>query len=141
MRLLTSRAARSPYAALPFFAGWTDAELDRLSRVVEVVEYEPGDIIAAGGKRAQEFVVIVVGTVDVVEGRRRLRTLGEGDTIGEEGMLADVVPTAAAVAQTYVRALVLGPRQFHGLLHESPAMGRRLSLMLAQRLAVLAAPA
>jgi CRP-like cAMP-binding protein len=141
MRLLTSRAARSPYASIPFFAGWTDTELARLRRVVEVVEYEPGDIVAAGGQRAREFVVILVGTVDVVEGRRRLRTLGEGDTLGEEGMLADVVPTAAAVAQTYVRALVLGPRQFHGLLHEAPSMGRRLSLLLAQRLAAHPSPA
>ena len=56
-------------------------------------------------------------------------------------MLADVIPTAAAVAQTYVRALVLGPRQFHGLLQESPSMGRRLSLLLAQRLAAPPAPA
>jgi CRP-like cAMP-binding protein len=134
MKLLT-RAARSPYAHLPFFAGWTDAELNRMSRVVEVIDYEPGDIIAAGGHRAREFVVIVCGTVDVVEGRRRLGTLGEGDTIGEEGMLSDFVPTAAAVAQTYVQALVFGPRQFHGLLCETPSMGRRLSLKLAARLA------
>jgi CRP-like cAMP-binding protein len=141
MKLLTSRAARSPYAHLPFFSGWTDAELTRLSRLVEVVDYEPGDIIAAGGPRAREFVLILVGTVDVVEGRRRLRTLGEGDTLGEEGLLADAVPTSAAVAQTYVRALVLGPRQFHGLLYEAPSMGRRLSLLLAARLAALPATA
>jgi CRP-like cAMP-binding protein len=140
MKLLT-RAARSPYAQLSFFAGWTDAELNSMSRVVEVIDYEPGDIIAAGGQRAREFVVIVCGTVDIVDGRRRLGTLGEGDTIGEEGMLSDVVPTAAAIAQTYVRALVFGPRQFHGLLCETPSMGRRLSLMLAKRLAALPATA
>ena len=135
MKLLTSRAARSPYAHLPFFAGWTDAEMTRMSRLVEVIDYEPGDIIAAGGRRTREFVIIVCGQVDVVEGRRRLHTLGEGDTIGEEGMLSDALTTAAAVAQTYVKALVLGQQQFHGLLYEAPSMGRRLSMMLAQRLA------
>ena len=141
MKLLTSRAARSPYAHLPFFSGWSDAELTKMSRLVETIDYEPGDIIAAGGQQAREFVVIVCGTVDVVVGRRRLRTLGEGDTIGEEGMLSDWVAPAAAVAQTYVRALVLGPRQFHGLLYEAPSMGRRLSMMLATRLAQLPASA
>jgi CRP-like cAMP-binding protein len=135
MKLLNPRAARSPYAHLPFFAGWTDAELNRMSRLVEVIDYEPGDIIAAGGQRTREFVIIVCGQVDVVEGRRRLRTLGEGDTIGEEGMLSDALTTGAAVAQTYVNALVLGQQQFHGLLYEAPSMGRRLSMMLAARLA------
>ena len=134
MKLLT-RAARSPYAHLPFFAGWTDTELARMSRLVEVIDYEPGDILATGGERAREFVIIVCGTVDLVDGRRRLRTLGEGDTIGEEGMLSDAMTPAAAVAQTYVRALVLGPQQFHGLLYDAPSMGRRLSMMLAARLA------
>lgn len=133
MRLLT-RAARSPYADLSFFSGWTDAELERMSRLVEVVDYEPGEILAAGGRRAQEFVIIIRGTVDLVEGRRRLRTLGEGDTVGEEGMLSDAMVPAAAIARTYVQALVLGRRQFHGLLHETPSMGRRLSMVLAQRL-------
>jgi CRP-like cAMP-binding protein len=106
-----------------------------MSRLVEVIDYEPGDILAPQGQRTREFIVIVCGTVDVVDGRRRLQTLGEGDTLGEEGMLSDASTTAAAVAQTYVQALVLGPRQFHGLLYEAPSMGRRLSLMLAQRLA------
>lgn len=141
MKLLTARANRSPYANVPFFAGWTDAELNRLSRLVEVIDYEPGDILAAGGQPAREFHVIVVGKVDAVVGRRRLRTLGEGDTIGEEGMLADTVSNVAFVAQTYVRALVLGHRQFHGLLYDAPSMGRRLSLMLAKRLATHPVPA
>jgi CRP-like cAMP-binding protein len=140
MKLLTTRAARSPYAHLPFFAGWSHAELTRMNRLVETIDYEPGDIIAAGGQRAREFVIIVCGTVDVVDGRRRLATLTEGDTIGEEGMLVDTVPTAAAIAQTYVRALVLGPKQFHGLLYDAPSMGRRLSMLLAARL-VAAQPA
>jgi CRP-like cAMP-binding protein len=140
MRLHT-RSTRPSYADLPFFKGWSDTELARLGRLVEVVDYEPGDVIAAGGQLAREFVVIVCGQVDVVEGRRRLGTLGAGDTIGEEGLLADSVTRGAAVAQTYVKALVLGPRQFHGLLYEAPAMGRRLSLLLAERLAAVAATA
>jgi CRP-like cAMP-binding protein len=137
MRLFTTRAAREPYTELAFFSGWSDAELTRLSRLAEIVDYEPGDIIETGGQRARQFVLILVGTVDLLDGRRRLRTLGEGDTIGEEGMLADSLPRAAAVAQTYVRALVLGPRQFHGLLQEVPSLGRRLSLLLAARLAAV----
>jgi CRP-like cAMP-binding protein len=135
MRLLSSRRAPSPYAHLPFFSGWTSAELERMSRVVEVVDYEPGDVVAVQGRRAEEFVVIVCGTVDLLDGRRRLGTLGEGDTVGEESLLSDERAPAAAVAQTYVQALLLGKREFHGLLHEAPSMGRRLSLVLAQRLA------
>jgi cGMP-dependent protein kinase len=139
MRLLST--GRPSYAKLPFFAGWSDSELTRFSRLVEVIDYEPGDLLAAGGRRPQEFVLIVVGRVDIVEGRRRICTLGEGDAIGAEAMLTNTVPTAAAVAQTYVRALVLGPRQFNGLLHDAPSMGRRLAQLLAERLAALPSPA
>jgi CRP-like cAMP-binding protein len=139
MRLLSSRRTRSPYAHLPFFAGWTDAELERMERLVEVVDYEPGDVVAVQGRRTEEFVVLLCGTVDLLDGRTRLGTLGEGDTLGEEGLLSDGHAPAAAVAQTYVRALVLGKRQFYGLLHEAPSMGRRLSLLLAERLAALTA--
>ena len=141
MRLLSARAPRSPYAHLRFFSGWTASELERLSRLAEVIDYEPGDVIAVQGRPAEEFVVIVVGTVDLLDGRRRVGTLGEGDTLGAEGMLSQVTTPAAAVAQTYVRAIVLGKRQFHGLLHEAPSMGRRLSLQLADRLAGLTASA
>ena len=133
--------AQSPYARLPFFAGWSDAELARLDRVAEVIDYEPGDILAAGGTQAREFLVVLVGQVDVLDGRRRLRALGPGDAIGAEGLLSDAVSPVAFVAQTYVRALVLGPRQFHGLLYEAPSLGRRLSIVLAGRLAAVAAPA
>ena len=139
MKLLAR--ARSPYADVPFFASWTQAELARLDRLAEVVDYEPGDILAAGGQRAREFLVLLVGHVDILDGRRRLGTLGVGHTIGEEGLLSDAVSPVAFVATTYVRALVLGPRQFHGLLYEAPSMGRRLALLLAQRLAAAPAPA
>jgi CRP-like cAMP-binding protein len=132
---------RPSYAKLPFFDGWSDRELARFGRLAEVIDYKPGDVLAASGQRPQEFVLILCGKVDIIESRRQICTLGEGDTLGAEAMLTKSPPTVSAVAQTYVRALLLGPRQFNGMLREAPSMGRRLAQLLAERLATLPSPA
>lgn len=142
MRLHRVRgAAAPPYAGLAFFEGWADADLARLDRLAEVVEYEPGEVVCAPVRLVREFYVVLTGRAEVQEGRRRLGTLGPGDTIGEQGLLIGTQLRAAVVAQTYVKALYLGPREFHGLLREAPSFGRALSIALADRLARLPVPA
>ena len=141
MKLLSSRSTRSAYSHIPFFAGWTNSELDRVRRLVETVEYPAGQRISSAGVKAREFVIIADGDVALVQDGRPLRTLRADDTIGEEGLLSDVPAIADAIAITTVKALVLGPRQFDALLHEAPSMGRRLSQRLANRRAELPASA
>ena len=134
MRLPRPRTHRSDYADLAFFSGWSAADLDRMERVAEVVEYEPGELVTSQGQLAREFLVIVCGRAAVLTNDQPTRVLGDGETIGEEAMLAGPASSVAVVAQTYLKALLLGPQQFHGLLSEAPSMGRRLSLVLANRL-------
>jgi CRP-like cAMP-binding protein len=141
VKLNRSRGTRSPYAELDFFRGWADEDLHRLERLAEVVEYEPGEVIAAQGLYPREFLVVVCGRADVLVGRRRLGTVETGETIGEQALLAGSATPAAVVAQTYLKALLLGQREFNGLLYEAPSLGRRLSILLADRLSQLPASA
>ena len=134
MKLLPHHGYRSPYADLAFFAGWTPADLQRMERVVEVVDYEPGEFITVQGAPAVEFVVIVCGTAAVIADNEPVCTLTSGDTVGEVALLAGTTSPVAVVAQTYLKALLLGPRQFNGLLTAAPSMGRRLAALMADRL-------
>lgn len=133
------RTSRSPYADVPFFTDWTAPELALLERLVEVVELEPGDVLVHAGRRSQEFYVVARGRVQLLEGRRHAGVLQAGDSLGAEGLLSGAASPVTAVAETCVQALVLGPRQFRGLLHEAPSMGRRLATLLAERLAAIPA--
>lgn len=137
MKLFTSRvSAGHSYAHLAFFSGWTAADLDRLDRLAEVVEYEPGEIITSQGlPTGREFLVLTCGRA-TVKSHRSSMGLVAGDCIGAEEMLVGGSRLGTAViADTYVKAILLGPREFHGLLAEAPSLGRRLSLLLATRLA------
>jgi len=133
MKLLGSRA-RPAFADLAFFAGWTDDDLRRMERFAEAAEYEPGEVITTQGRLAVEFVVIESGRAAVIENGRPTTALGAGDTVGELSMLGGTTSSVVVVAQTYLKALVLGPREFNGLLAEAPSMGRRLATLLAARL-------
>ena len=134
MKLPRSHPHPSPYAELAFFAGWTADDLQRMQRLAEVVEYEPGEIVTSQGGLALEFLVIVRGRAVVLADGRPVGCLAAGETIGEVAMLGGTVSPVAVVAQTYLEALLLGPREFNGLLTEAPSMGRRLAALLAARL-------
>jgi CRP-like cAMP-binding protein len=134
MKLPRPRSHQSPYADLAFFSGWSSDDLHRMERLAELVEYEPGEIVTSQGQLAREFLVIVCGRAAAMSNHQPIRTITEGETIGEEAMLAGPSASVAVVAQTYLKALLLGPQQFNGLLSEAPSMGRRLSQLLARRL-------
>ena len=129
------RAAR--YAELAFFVGWSELDLTRLENLAEVVEYEPGEIITTQGMpTGREFLVITNGRATVTGGDGRRQELHAGESIGAEDMLVrDGRSRTSVVADTYLTAILLGPQEFHGLLAEAPSMGRRLALLLADRLA------
>lgn len=134
MKLLGSHPQRSPYADLPFFAGWTAHDLERMEHVAEVVDYRPGELITWQGQLALEFVVIVSGGAAVLADGKQVGLLCEGDTVGELAMLGGTSSPVTVVAETPLRALLLAPREFNGLLTEAPSMGRRLATLLAGRL-------
>jgi CRP-like cAMP-binding protein len=131
----SSRTSR--YADLAFFVGWSDRDLSRLDSLAEIVEYEPGEIITTQGMpTGREFLVITCGRATVTAGDGQRQVLEAGESIGAEDMLLrDGRSRTSVVADTYLTALLLGPREFHGLLAEAPSMGRRLALLLADRLA------
>lgn len=137
IRRRDTATAASRYADLAFFVGWSERDLSRLDSLAEVVEYEPGEIITTQGMpTGREFLVITRGRATITAGDGQRQTLAAGESIGSEDMLrGDGRSRTSVIADTYLTALLLGPREFHGLLSEAPSMGRRLALLLADRLA------
>jgi CRP/FNR family cyclic AMP-dependent transcriptional regulator len=59
--------------------------------------------------------------------------LGPGDCVGELALLDHGPRTASVTAKTPLTVLVLGPREFAGLLDEVPALNRKMLAALASK--------
>ena len=94
-----------------------------------------GTTIVNEGDQGREFFVILDGTARVIREGRRIATLGPGSGFGELALLLDNVPrNATVVADTDMELVVVGQRQFAGLLDEVPGFLRKMLAGTAHRL-------
>jgi CRP-like cAMP-binding protein len=78
--------------------------------------------------------VIVDGTAKVTRQGRKVATLGPGAAFGELALLDRAPRNASVVAETPMELVVLGQREFAGILDEVPGFARKLLAGLAHRL-------
>ncbi len=85
-----------------FFSDFTDAQILSVLRVVELDKYAKGEVIFKKNDPADNFFVIIEGSVEIFvdrDGRRRsLATLREGQVFGEMGILYGHARNASATA-------------------------------------------
>jgi CRP-like cAMP-binding protein len=121
-------------ARVPMFSACSKKDLELISRSADEVDFAPGTPLMREGEVGREFFVILDGTADVSRGSRKLGTIGPGDFVGELALLDRAPRNATVTAKTDVRALVLGQREFAGVVAGVPAMGHKLMVGMARRL-------
>src|SRR5919199_509899 len=72
------------------------------------------------GDRGREFFVILAGAADVRRKGRKIRSLGEGDFLGEIALVSKSPRTATVTTTQPTRALVITDQAFGALLRRSP---------------------
>jgi len=107
---------------VPMFQACTKRELAMVSRLAEDCRFKPGEILVKEGDRGQEFFVVVEGKAEVSRGGKKVAVLGPGPR------------DATVTALTPMEAVVLGRREFTGLLAEVPPITTRLLVGMARRL-------
>ena len=65
---------------------------------------------------------------------RKVATLGPGDAFGELALLEKAPRNSTIVAETDMELVVLGQREFAGLIDEVPGFARKLLAGMANRL-------
>ena len=122
---------------VPLLAGLGKRDLEAVGRLCDEVDLPEGRVVARQGSHAEEFFVILEGTVSIERDGRHLRDLGPGDFFGELAMLARILRTATATCKTPCRLLVLGHREFNGLLAGYPTIQTAVLKATAERIATL----
>jgi CRP-like cAMP-binding protein len=118
-------------AKVPLFVACSKKELQKIARAVDEVKVNEGREVVTQDKRGREAFVIVEGTATVKRNGRRVATLGPGDHFGELALLDGGVRTASVVATSPMQLLVLGQREFTGLLDEVPGLALKILASLA----------
>jgi CRP-like cAMP-binding protein len=109
-------------------------DLRTIRKALEEVTVPPGRLLCEQGTIGQEFFLIVSGQASVKRNNRKVATLGPGQYFGELALLDRRPRSASVTSDTDMTLLVLGQRQFNGVLDSVPPLSRKLLSAMATRL-------
>ncbi len=116
------------------FSTCTKRELARIASLVDEVDAPKGKVIVRQGDPGRECFVIAEGKARATIQGKGSATLGPGSFFGEMSLLDQGPRSATVTAETDMRLLVLGSREFSSLVHEVPTVAVRMMRGLAKRL-------
>jgi len=120
-------------AEVSLFESCSTRDLQKIARAVDELQIEEGREIVTQGTTGHEAFVIVEGDAVIKRGGKRIATMGPGDHFGELALLDGGPRTASVIAETPMRVLVLGQREFAGLIDEVPGLAHKILTTLARK--------
>jgi CRP/FNR family cyclic AMP-dependent transcriptional regulator len=121
-------------AQVRLFSACTKKELALLGKATDEVSVPAGREVVTEGTIGHEFFLILEGSASVIRNGKKIATLGPGQYFGEMALLDKGVRTATVKTDTPSTLLVLGQREFSGVLDEVPALAHKLLISMAARL-------
>jgi CRP-like cAMP-binding protein len=121
-------------AQVRMFSSLNKKELRQIARVAEQVKVSAGTEIVREGTPGHEFYLVVSGQAAVRRNGRKVATLGPGSYFGEMALLDRGPRSATVVADTDMELVLLGQREFMGVLDDVPALSHKLLVSMAARL-------
>ena len=121
-------------AEVPLFSAASRRDLQKIARASDEVAVKAGRVLVDEGRPGHEFFLILEGTASVRRKNRKVAELGPGQYFGELSLLDRGPRTATVVADTDMKVLVLGQREFLGVLDEVPGLAYKILRIMAHRL-------
>jgi CRP/FNR family cyclic AMP-dependent transcriptional regulator len=109
-------------------------ELTLVGKSADQVTVGAETTLVAEGSSGHEFYLILEGTAVVRRNGRKVAALGPGDYFGELALLDGGPRSATVTAETDLEVLIIGQRQFFGVLEEIPPVALKLLATMAHRL-------
>ena len=116
------------------FAACSRKDLQLVAKRAEEVHVTAGKALVTEGETGHEFFVILSGKAKVTRHGRKIATVGPGDAFGELALLERAPRNSTIVAESDMELVVLGQREFAGLIDEVPGFARKLLAGMAKRL-------
>ncbi len=116
------------------FSACSKKDLALIARHSERLTMPAGTTITKEGRVGYEFFILLEGKASVERGGKKLTTLGPGDFFGELSLLHRAPRNATVTAVGDVEVLMLGQREFSGLLEAVPSLAHKLLAGLARRI-------
>jgi len=120
-------------ARVPLFAGLGRADLDKIARATNEITIETDRTLLTEGEQGHEAFIIIEGNATVSRDGQEVAQIGPGAVFGEMALLERAPRNATVTATSPLRVLVLGQREFSGLMDESPDFTRRIMAALVHR--------
>lgn len=121
-------------ASVSLFSACSKRDLQLVARRAEEVRVPTGKVLIIEGETGHEFFVILEGRARVSRQGRKVTTLGPGQSFGELALLDKHPRNATVTAETDMELVVLGQREFAGIIDEVPGFARKLLAGMASRL-------
>lgn len=126
---------------VPLFSACTSTQLVQVGRLSEQLDVAAGEVLVRQGDVGREVYLIADGEVRVDVDGREVAVLGPGEFFGELALLDPAPRNATVTALTPLRVVLLGQREFSGLLQDVPGVAARLLQGMARRMRELEAAA
>lgn len=131
---MANRSGDIDLSKIWLFSTSSARDLRTIRRTLEEVSVPAGRVLCEEGTIGREFFLIVEGKAAVKRNQRKVATLGPGQYFGELALLDRRPRSATVVSETEMLLLVLGQRQFNGILDAVPALARKMLAAMATRL-------
>jgi CRP-like cAMP-binding protein len=106
-----------------------------LFRDKEGLSFAAGKFVFKAGDPGDAMYIVTEGEVEILDGSGTLlETAGPGSIVGELALIDDEPRSAAVVAKTDCRLVVVDRRRFEFMVQETPFFGLAVMKVLADRL-------
>jgi len=118
---------------VPLFRDLSRKQLEQIARLADELDVPAGKRLATAGASGHELFVVVEGRATVSVTRGRTVRLGPGDFFGEMSLLDGKPRSATVDADSPMRLLVVGGREFWQLLTAAPPLALAIMKTLSGR--------
>jgi CRP-like cAMP-binding protein len=120
------------------FSTCTTEQLARLLEVATPAQHADGDVLTEEGVMGHRFHLLVEGRADAERAGQVVGKVGNGEFLGEIGLLGGGAATATVRATSPITCLEIRREPFWQLLEEEPAIALRILEVVCRRLVLSA---
>jgi CRP-like cAMP-binding protein len=120
-------------ATVPLFAQCSKKDLTEIARFVDQIDVPDGRQLINEGEVGHEAFIVVEGSASVTRDGDEVATIGPGAVFGEMALIDRAPRNATVVATSPMQLIVIGKREFTGLLDESASFRTSVMSALADR--------